>query len=50
MVQGFVFGWNESAKRLYEKMRFEGKMRKREALWFNGRWLDLFESGMLEGE
>ncbi|KAJ9631996.1 hypothetical protein H2203_000397 [Taxawa tesnikishii (nom. ined.)] len=45
-----AFGWNEGARRLYERMGFVPEGVKREALWFNGGWDDLYEFSMLEGE
>lgn len=45
-----AFGWNEGARRLYERMGFVPEARKRDYLWFNGGWYDLYEFAMLEQE
>lgn len=44
------FGWNVGAKKLYEKMGFVPEVRKREWMWYDGGWQDLFEYSMLEHE
>ena len=44
------FEYNPGAARLYEKLGFVLEGRKRQALWFHGRWWDLIELGVLEGE
>jgi RimJ/RimL family protein N-acetyltransferase len=49
-VQLSVFEWNENARKVYERCGFMLEGRKRESLWFDGRWWDGFEFGMLEGE
>ncbi|KAM0805902.1 acyl-CoA N-acyltransferase [Usnea florida] len=49
-VELFCFEWNEGARRLYERVGFRLEGRRREALWFEGRWWDLLEFGLLEGE
>jgi RimJ/RimL family protein N-acetyltransferase len=45
-----AFEWNQGALRLYERLGFVKGGRKREHLWFDGRYRDLFELGMLERE
>ena len=44
------FGWNDGARRLYERMGFVTESRQREKLWWKGTWWDLIEMAMLEGE
>ncbi|KAF2027326.1 acetyltransferase [Setomelanomma holmii] len=45
-----AFEWNEGAIRLYKKIGFKMEGRERQAYWFEGRWWDGIEMGMLEGE
>jgi RimJ/RimL family protein N-acetyltransferase len=42
-----VLGWNERAMVLYERIGFQVKGRKREALWKDGRWWDEVFMGIL---
>lgn len=44
------FGWNDGAKRLYERLGFTYEGRVREAFWVNGQWGDDLLYGMLEDE
>lgn len=44
------FSFNEGARRLYERIGFVVEGRSREIAWKNGRWHDLIDMGMLEGE
>ncbi|KAF9475813.1 acyl-CoA N-acyltransferase [Pholiota conissans] len=46
----FVFSSNERAISLYENIGFKHEGRKREALWKEGRWVDLVWMGMLSRE
>lgn len=43
-------GWNEGAKRLYERLGFKLEGVMRELLWHENRWWDSYDLGMLEGE
>ncbi|PWY90907.1 acyl-CoA N-acyltransferase [Aspergillus heteromorphus CBS 117.55] len=43
-------GYNTDAVRLYRRLGFVVEGRKREAVWFEGRWYDFVILGMLEGE
>jgi RimJ/RimL family protein N-acetyltransferase len=45
-----VFGYNEGAKRLYERLGFVVEGCRREFVWFQGKWWDDFQMGMLERE
>ncbi|KAM7216051.1 Acyl-CoA N-acyltransferase [Rhypophila decipiens] len=45
-----VISYNTSAIRLYESVGFKLEGRKRECVFMAGRWFDLLEFGMLEGE
>ncbi|KAF1848852.1 acyl-CoA N-acyltransferase [Cucurbitaria berberidis CBS 394.84] len=45
-----AFEWNTGAIRLYKKLGFTVEGSEREALWFEGRWWDGVEMGMLESE
>ena len=45
-----AFEYNDGAVRLYEKLGFKLEGRSREALWFNGRFWDDVQYGMLEQE
>ncbi|KAK4548617.1 hypothetical protein LTR36_009527 [Oleoguttula mirabilis] len=45
-----VFGWNPGALRLYERLGFVRESCKREHLWYDGKYWDLVELGMLECE
>ncbi|RMZ08315.1 hypothetical protein D0860_04728 [Hortaea werneckii] len=53
-IQLGAFEWNPGAIRgifrLYERLGFVLESRKREHLWFDGRYWDLIELGMLEHE
>jgi RimJ/RimL family protein N-acetyltransferase len=44
------FEWNEGAVKLYKKLGFTLEGRKREFLWFDGRWHDKLDFSMLEDE
>jgi RimJ/RimL family protein N-acetyltransferase len=44
------FEWNEGAAKLYKKLGFTLEGRKREFLWFDGRWYDKLEFSILEDE
>jgi RimJ/RimL family protein N-acetyltransferase len=44
------FEWNEGAVKLYKKLGFTLEGRRREFLWFNGRWYDKLNFSMLEDE
>lgn len=45
-----AFEWNVGAIRLYARLGFQEEGREREALWFEGRWWDGVEMGMLDRE
>lgn len=45
-----AFEWNTGAIRLYERLGFVRESRKRDHLWYNGRYWDMIELGMLEHE
>ncbi len=45
-----AFGWNEGAIKLYKKLGFTMEGAEREALWFEGKWWDGVEMGMLARE
>jgi RimJ/RimL family protein N-acetyltransferase len=45
-----AFEWNKGAVRLYEKLGFKLEGRAREACWHEGKFWDMVEFGMLEGE
>lgn len=45
-----VFAYNAGAQRLYERLGFRVEGRRREFVWFEGRWYDDVKLGMLEGE
>ena len=45
-----AFGYNERALKLYEKIGFVLEGRKRDFLWFNGKYYDLVTFSMLEDE
>lgn len=45
-----AFGWNPGAIRLYERLGFTFEGRKREHFWFNGKYWDLHDFGMLRSE
>ncbi|KAI7088826.1 hypothetical protein KC356_g2998 [Hortaea werneckii] len=49
-IQLGAFEWNPGAIRLYERLGFVLESRKREHLWFDGRYWDLIELGMLDHE
>jgi RimJ/RimL family protein N-acetyltransferase len=42
--------WNEGAMKLYERLGFKLEGREREGMWHEGRWWDVVEYSMLEGE
>lgn len=42
------FEWNEGAGRLYERLGFRLEGRKRDFIWFDGRFYDTVEVLMLE--
>ena len=44
------FEWNEGAIKLYKKLGFTLEGRRREFLWFDGRWHDKLNFSMLEDE
>jgi len=44
------FEWNQGAAKLYKKLGFQLEGRKREHLWFDGRWYDTLDFSMLEHE
>lgn len=44
------FEWNFGARRLYERLGFKLEGRSRELLWFQGRFWDDFQFGILERE
>jgi RimJ/RimL family protein N-acetyltransferase len=46
----FVFSSNSRAITLYENVGFKHEGRKREALWKEGRWVDLVWMGLLNKE
>ena len=43
-------GWNERALKLYERLGFKPEGSSRENSWFQGRWWDDPQFGMLESE
>ena len=45
-----AFGWNEVAIHLYQKLGFVHEGTSRKALWFDGRWWDRINFGMLQEE
>ncbi|KAK3069919.1 hypothetical protein LTR53_011381 [Teratosphaeriaceae sp. CCFEE 6253] len=45
-----AFAWNEGAVRLYEKLGFTREGASRDCLWFQGKWWDDVQFGMLEHE
>jgi RimJ/RimL family protein N-acetyltransferase len=45
-----AFEYNAGAVRLYERLGFTPEGRERESCWHEGRFWDLVEFGMLEGE
>lgn len=45
-----AFEWNEGAVRLYGRLGFQLEGRGREAMWYNGRFWDDVQFGMLEHE
>ena len=45
-----AFEYNKGAVKLYERLGFVPEGRKRDFLWFEGRYWDLIMLGMLEGE
>jgi hypothetical protein len=45
-----AFEWNKGAHKLYERLGFVPEGRKRDFLWFEGRYWDLVMFGMLEWE
>jgi RimJ/RimL family protein N-acetyltransferase len=49
-VELMVLGWNERAKKLYERIGFQEEGRKREALWKDGKWWDEVFMGILQHE
>lgn len=44
------FEYNDGAKRLYERLGFVIEGRKREMRWYQGRFWDMIDMAMLEGE
>jgi RimJ/RimL family protein N-acetyltransferase len=45
-----AFGYNEGAIRLYERLGFVLEGKRREFVWFEGKWYDDYTMGMLEHE
>lgn len=45
-----AFEYNAGAFRLYERLGFKHEGREREAYWYEGRWWDGIDMGMLEDE
>ena len=45
-----AFEWNTGAVRLYEKLGFKIEGRKREHMWYDGRYWDEIEMGILQRE
>jgi RimJ/RimL family protein N-acetyltransferase len=45
-----AFGYNVGAVKLYERLGFKLEGRERESCWHEGKFWDLMEFGMLEGE
>ena len=45
-----AFGYNQGALKLYERLGFVLEGRKRDFLWFDGKYWDLVTFGMLEDE
>ena len=45
-----AYEWNSRAIRLYERLGFVPEGRRREHIWFRGRYWDLIEMGVLEHE
>jgi RimJ/RimL family protein N-acetyltransferase len=45
-----VYDWNERAIRVYEKVGFRHEARYRQAMWREGRYVDLLLMGLLKGE
>ena len=43
-------GFNYGAKKLYERVGFVVEGRAREAMWWDGRWWDMWDLGMLVSE
>lgn len=44
------FAWNEGAGRLYERCGFVPEGRRREVAYFDGKWMDILEFGILDRE
>lgn len=49
-VEIAAFAWNEGACKLYERLGFVHEGRKRENAWYDGKYRDSVEMGMLEHE
>ncbi|KAF9013509.1 acyl-CoA N-acyltransferase, partial [Cyathus striatus] len=45
-----VYEFNEHAVEVYRRLGFVEEGRAREAIWYDGRWWDIIEFGMLERE
>lgn len=45
-----AFSWNEGAVKLYQRLGFIVEGRTREAAWYDGRYRDTIEMGMLRDE
>ncbi|PNP53874.1 hypothetical protein FNYG_15672 [Fusarium nygamai] len=45
-----TFGFNERGQHLYEKLGFVEEGRAREVIWFERKWWDMIDYGMLESE
>ncbi|KAF2152014.1 acyl-CoA N-acyltransferase [Myriangium duriaei CBS 260.36] len=49
-VELLAYGWNPRAIQLYERLGFVQEGRRREQLWYQGKYLDAFEFGILQRE
>jgi RimJ/RimL family protein N-acetyltransferase len=49
-VELLVLGWNDGARRLYEKIGFVEEARRRKCLWKDGKWWDEVVIGILAEE
>lgn len=45
-----AFGWNQGAIRLYKRLGFVPEGCRREHFWYDGKYWDMVELGMLESE
>lgn len=49
-IQLEVYEGNDRARHVYEKVGFQVEVRKRQAVYKHGRYLDVYLMGLLEGE